>query len=352
MRQFGFRGRARDVELGGERTDGVERATSIANRLLLLLGGHLERPALVVGRAASSRADSRAPGRGRRAAAARRPPWRSAARAGAHQRDVATARLGARSRSRAAPSRRSTSAATAECPFDERGVRRTRFGGALAHRLRVVACGRQPPLRSRRGRSRGAARSSQPRDRFARLRLTGVEGGNLLADAARLRRHQLRALRQTRVSSAVARFNCASTETIAFSCRCSSATGRDCRRARRSSVEGRRLALEPLERRRSAPTRSRSSLISRLVARMPRDSMRAAGHQIAAAQHVAVERDHRQRRAGRPGPPRLRGRHDDGVADYLAQLCAKGPVTRITSDSSTAPRAASTAVRRQGAARR
>ena len=38
VRQLRFRGRARDVELGGERADRVERAAMIADRLFLLLG--------------------------------------------------------------------------------------------------------------------------------------------------------------------------------------------------------------------------------------------------------------------------------------------------------------------------
>ena len=49
VREIGFGGRARDVELGGQRAHGVERAARVANDLFLLLGGRLERQRLVVG---------------------------------------------------------------------------------------------------------------------------------------------------------------------------------------------------------------------------------------------------------------------------------------------------------------
>ena len=49
VRQFGLGGRARDVELGGQRPHGVEGPAGVADRLLLTFGRRLQHQRLVVG---------------------------------------------------------------------------------------------------------------------------------------------------------------------------------------------------------------------------------------------------------------------------------------------------------------
>ena len=258
------------------------------------------------------------------------------------------------SRAAAAPAARASAALVADGPQSRararaplpRGARLRRDGRAparpapacaarasaraLAQRLRLVARLEQPPLRVGQPLVGRRCSSSSRAIDCLRLGLTRVEAGDAPPRPRRSRRDQLRLLRDARASSSAAR--------------CTLRLEADDRlllpvmlgRQRRDGRRGLRRSLldvgEPrprvasdaraLARRR----RSRSSLISRLVARMPRGFGCGCRRddQVRAAEDVAVDASRPARRCQPRGRRAVEGSRDPRVADRrMAQRCAR-----------------------------
>ena len=241
-----------------------------------------------------------------------------------------------RSRSRAASSRRTTSAATAALRSTSPAWMARASAARCAMRVGVIARGGQRPLRLGEQRLGGATL----RRRAARSTRALRPGGRRARRSHRARAPvsaatRSRALRQPRlvVRRAVAAAprprrspspgDAARTTTR----RPRRRPARSCARTRPVSAASRSSAS------RSAATRSRSSLISRLVAEnAARLDLAAAGDEMCAAQHVAVERSRPARSASRASVARVLERlDDDRFADRLAQRAASNsPVMRAT----------------------
>ena len=341
MREVGFGRRARDVELGDHRADRVEDAARVLDRRFELVGARTQRRAPP--RRWSSTARGAHPARARRRPAALRPPrWRRPARRrAAWPRPSSSTSAAARAASSSAPasSRRVHFDRQGAGSLHERGVRRAGF-------RRAAGSGPRPPraLRTAGAAPRSAARrparcasSSRPIDaRASACRRSSVSRSSSawsLSRAAARPSARGASPRRSRAAAArrVRRRPCPACDARRSARRSRWWHARSSPRAPPSRCASRISAS------RSAAMRSRSSLISRLVSRMPRDSARPPPDtMMRAAEHVAVQRRDRQRRepAGRRSARRTTWRSPASpTACRIA--AANGPLTRTTDDSAT-----------------
>ena len=220
VRQVGFGGRARDVELGDDGANRVERAARVLDRGFVLVGPGAQRRHRVVGGMHVADAARRARGRRRRAALRRRRSRRAAIVDAAPrlvelggERRGALLELGGRFleplRLRT-PARRARSTSAA-CAAPASAARRLRSSVAsrASNRRRCATVSRSSACR---------CSLSEPRDRRPRLLLPPVERVALLLGLTPLARELLALLRQPRLLRRSARCSCASWPTTAFSC--------------------------------------------------------------------------------------------------------------------------------------
>ena len=223
--------------------------------------------------------------------------------------------------------------------LNERGVDSPGIAGAGAQVTHRVAGGGQTSLHLGEPFIRDALVLQKTADGRFRLRVSCTEGGLLLFRLPSFERDDVGFARRGDGLS-IARATWASHETMAISCRCWSLVSAVsavviCAIATSSRVVS---SVSRPNVSRSAVSRSRSSLISRLVARIPRDSALAPPEtRCGPLKRSPSMRGHRRRRLPRHRDGLLERLGDVGFGHDLLDRSDMRAVTRNTSEMGTMP---------------
>ncbi len=334
------RGRAGDVELGHDGADRVERAARLLDRRFEIVGAAAQHRHRLAGghhhlaqrvELADVGVELRFAGRDRRAQLVDAAPRLVELRASAAARSSSSAPA---SSSRTHLDRQRARA------LDQRRVRRAGFGGAAAQILGRLARLEQPALGDGQPLVGLALRLVEPRDRRARLFLAAIERVALFFRLMLLARELLGLLRQPRLLvGRVLQLRVVADDRLLLLVVLGVERGDRVGRVRDGAP---RAPPSPAPaasaRSRSAAMRSRSSLISRLVSRMPRDSARPppdtrCGPRNTSPSSVAIGSGVSRLAAAAPS-------YDCAIpASPIAWriAAANGPLTRTTDDSATTP---------------
>ena len=294
-----FGGRPRDVELGDHGANRFERAARVLDRRLVLVGAGAQRRHGFVGRHAPPAAARRARARRRRAALRRPQSPRAGRRPGARCLELGGERRGALLELRArlprgaglrtpAPPARSTSAA---CAAPASAARRLR-SSAASRASNSRRCADGQPLVGR------ALLVVEPRDRRARFLLAAIERRRAPLPPGGARARAARAFCASRVClvGGVLQLRVVADDRLFLPVVLGVQRRDRVRRLRDRALELRGFLGQPGQRLAIGADRSRSSLISRFVSRMPRASARRRRTRDA-------DRGTRRRRASRPEAP-------------------------------------------------